>query len=155
MQGAIMAGRFILYKVSNEDKQRFLSMGATISILFHDPNNAAQTDSTGNAFPGWNNTTRDVLSKIRNGVGTNANRDLLPPHRYIQIPRGALDAAYIKAQSWLADLLRPTHCHLTGLSNAANTLWLQNEKAAALASQVSDIATTPIEVYYWDKKEMV
>lgn len=150
-----MAGRFILYKVSNEDKQWFLSRGATISILFHDPNDPNQTDSTGNAFPGWNDTTRNVLSRIRNGVGTNANRDLLPPHRYIQIPMGALDVADIKAQPWLADLLRPSRCYLTGLSLAANNPWIQNEKAEALASQIGAIAHTPIEVYYWDKKEMV
>jgi len=151
-----MAGHFLIYRMSSEDRSNLLARGAILSNpLDHDPTNPAQLNGAGNHFPGWTPASRARLDEVRNGRAVNNSRNILPPHKYLLVPQGSLDVAYLKSRYWLHDVERPTMGNLTDLVIPAQTAWRAGNKAEAIALQVATIAFTSLEIYYWDKKEMV
>ena len=84
-----MAGQFVLWRISAEDRDRVLHnfAGSAWGALQHV---AGTPTGHGGAFPGWTPASRTMLTQVANGSSNLANRDGLPPHRYLQFAPGAL-----------------------------------------------------------------
>jgi hypothetical protein len=153
-----MAGHFVLWRISTKDRDelRWNYAGVEWSGMAHA---VGGVNGAGGAFQGWTPQTREALAKVRDGRGGLANRNDLPPHRYIAFPPGAPtreQVDYLRGCYWINDLVRPSDAGfgVSALAPAAQAHWSNGKRLEALVSQITHGGTS-IEVYYIGKKEMV
>lgn len=152
-----MAGEFVVWKMKQEEVDRVLAAfpGSNWTGVAH----AAGTPAGGGGlFPGWNALSRAELARVRDGRGGLANRNNLPPHRYIEIPAGAVTPVQrelLFQWYWVNDLQHPTDPGFGSAALTANAAasWGLGKKRQALIDQIAHGATS-IEVYYIGSKEM-
>ncbi|CAM3180331.1 hypothetical protein G4177_10170 [Corallococcus sp. ZKHCc1 1396] len=149
-----MAGHFILKNITVSDLHTATGKpGITWS------NALAHAPGTGiGPFLGWCLQTRQVLEQALGNIAI-ANRDNLPPHRYLLINawQGLAQETqhYLMGAAWDQFLIRPTGggLGLTALAAGANPPWNQGNKSAALRAQCQ-AGGVSIEVYYLSGIEM-
>ncbi|MCC3466240.1 MULTISPECIES: hypothetical protein [unclassified Microcoleus] len=152
-----MAGQFVLWRIDPNDRDNFIAnfSGSKWSELAHRENTP---NGNGGLFPGWTAASRDLINRVRNGSSNLANRNNLPPHRYLQIPGGLPNAAqvnYLRTCYWINDLVRPSDpgFGIVALAPAAVAAWSNGKKVDSLVAQITHGATS-IEIYYLGGKEM-
>ncbi len=153
-----MAGRYVVKRITQDDIDRTMTQFplAVWSGLAHA---AGVANGGGGVFQGWTAQSRADLSVIFTGAGNLADRNNLPPHRYLQLPPGVWTAAqtdYIYSAYWPNDLHRPSSAGfgVVGLSPLASAEWQSGQKRESLRQQCI-AGPVSIEVYYLGKKEMV
>jgi hypothetical protein len=153
-----MAGQFVVWRMYAQDIQNFIASfpGTIWTGLAHQ---AGTPNGAGGVFPGWTPASRAALNQIRDGRGGLANRNGLPPHRYLHIPGGAPMPAqinYLWRCYWINDLQRPSEpgFGVVALAPLATAHWSNGKKVDSLVAQITHGATS-IEVYYLGRKEMV
>ncbi len=149
-----MAGHFVLKSITSSDLVTAQGKGCTWSGLAH---GVGAVNAPGHpAHTGWNTATKQNLT-LALGAGV-ANRNGLPPHRYLGFgPFGANVANnplrdYIKGAGWASQVVRPA-MGLVALCPAAAAAWLADDKDAAVLAQ-ADFGATSIEIYYLSGYEM-
>jgi hypothetical protein len=157
-QGLNMSGQYVAWRISPNDKDSFLAHfpGSVWSGVAHQ---AGVQNGAGGVFPGWTPASRDELNRVRNGSSNLANRNNLPPHRYLIIPGGSLtdeQIEYLWTCYWINDLQRPSDPGFgtVTLAPVAATMWTSGQKVQSLVAQIMHGATS-IEVYYLGSKEIV
>jgi hypothetical protein len=142
--------------MSPQDRDNAVAtLGAVWSGVAHQ---AGTANGAGGLFPGWTPASRAALNQVRDGRGGLANRNGLPPHRYLQIPAGAptpAQVAYLRNSYWVNDLQHPSDggFGVVALAPLAAASWANGKKVDALVAQITHGATS-IEVYYLGSKEM-
>lgn len=151
-----MAGHFILRSITQSDR----IMATTFPLVSF--SGVAHQQGTarphGGVFPGWSPASRLALTTA---LASNpiANRDDLPPHRYLQFPAfGQLNAdgqRYASSAGWIDNLIRPTGAGLglRNLSPAAQLQWNNGNKSAAFVEQCR-AGNVSVEIYYMSGYEM-
>ncbi len=152
-----MSGHFILKSLTDSDLR--VSTNFPGIHWGDDLSHEAGGANGDGVFPGWTDASVAELSKALSGQDI-ANRNNLPPHRYLMINAhaGLSDKAqtYVKWANWADNLLRPTGqgLGLKTLTKAAALIWGQEDKGGALLEQCK-AGTVHVEVYYRGGYRMV
>src|SRR5215831_16822735 len=128
-----MAGQFVLWRMTPQEKDNFIAQfpGTVWTGLAHQ---AGTANGAGGVFPGWTPASRAAINSVRSGSSALANRNGLPPHRYLHIPGGAPNAIQIQYLQrncyWVNDLQRPSDggFGVVGLSALATANWSNGKK---------------------------
>jgi hypothetical protein len=153
-----MAGHFLLKSISTAEKDAIIAgfTGTTWSATAHV---AGTANGAGGDFPGWTAGSRLTLGHAFAGIAI-ANRNNLPPHKYLQFPGTAAPSpAQLTAIHSSNDLREITHpddpgLGLRALCATALAEWNAGKKLAALIEQIKHGATS-IEIYYLGKQEIL
>ena len=106
----------------------------------------------GSRFPGWTSATRDVLRQALSNHNI-ANRNLLPPHRYLEIETwnklSADEQRYVSVAGWTGSLEYPLGqgLGLKALTGQVLAKWNARNKEGALIEALKQ-GDVSIEVYY-------
>ena len=152
-----MSGHFILRNLTDSDfRTATVFPGITWS---EDLSHEAGGENGNGVFPGWTRESAEELSQALQGQDI-ANRDNLPPHRYLMFRAhaglGEKAQTYVTFASWTDNLIRPTGAGLglKTLTKAAAALWDQDKKDEAFLAQCM-AGTVHVEVYYRGGYRMV
>jgi hypothetical protein len=109
-------------------------------------------DGDGKPFQGWTPDTREVLRKALQGMAI-ANRNLLPPHRYVQIETwiklNDVEKNYVTMAAWVESMEYPAGAGLglKALTGQVLAKWQARDKNGALIEALKT-GDASIEVYY-------
>jgi hypothetical protein len=146
----IVAGNFVLKSITASDliiatRHPHIKWSTTA-------HKKGDIDGTGKPFQGWTPDTREVLRKALQGQAI-PNRNLLPPHRYLEIETwnklSEDEKRYVTMTSWADSMEYPLGqgLGLKALTGQVQAKWVARDKNGALieALKTGDVS---IEVYY-------
>lgn len=145
-----MAGNFILKSITASD----LIIATRFPHIKWSGTAHKQGDLAGDGsrFPGWTPATRDLLKQALSNHNI-ANRNLLPPHRYLEIETWAKlddkEKSYINGAGWTSSLEYPLGqgLGLKALTGQVLAKWNAKDKTGALVEALKQ-GDVSIEVYY-------